>query len=65
MEIAAIGAWLADNWVWLLPLLNPLASAICAATPTPKDDDIWGKLYKVLEVVALNVGKAKKLPGEK
>lgn len=62
--LVIVGNWLADNWVWLLPLINPLASAICATTPTPKDDDIWGKAYKVLEVLALNLGKAKQLPGQ-
>jgi len=39
--------------------LVALASAICAVTPTPKDDAIIGKIYKVLEMFALNVGKAK------
>jgi hypothetical protein len=37
-----------------------VASAICALTPTPKDDGIVRKLYLVLEWAALNVGKAKK-----
>ena len=36
------------------------ASAICALTPTPKDDGIVRKLYLVLEWAALNFGKAKK-----
>ena len=35
------------------------ASAICALTPTKKDDEILGKIYKVLEFFALNIGKAK------
>lgn len=39
--------------------LVALASAICAVTPTPKDDAVIGKIYKVLEMFALNVGKAK------
>jgi hypothetical protein len=46
--------------------LVALCSAICAATPTPKDDELaskvemaWAKAYKVLEMFALNVGKAK------
>jgi hypothetical protein len=37
-----------------------VASAICALTPTPKDDGIVRKLYIVIEWAALNVGKAKK-----
>lgn len=35
------------------------ASAVAALTPTPKDDSIVAKAYKVLDWVALNVGKAK------
>ena len=35
------------------------ASAIAAATPTPKDDVIIGKVYKIIDLLALNVGKAK------
>jgi len=34
-------------------------SAIAAATPTPKDDSLVGKGYKVLDIIALNIGKAK------
>lgn len=30
-----------------------IASAITAVTPTPKDDKIIGKLYKVIEFFAL------------
>ena len=36
-----------------------LASAITAMTPTPKDDAMVAKAYKVLEYFALVVGKAK------
>jgi hypothetical protein len=37
-----------------------IASVICAATPTPKDDAFLAKyIYPVLEAVAINVGKAK------
>lgn len=36
-----------------------LASAITAVTPTPKDDAMVAKAYKVLEYFALVVGKAK------
>jgi hypothetical protein len=42
-----------------LPYIITAASAICAATPTQKDDKILGKAYKLLELLALNVGKAK------
>ena len=36
------------------------ASIICSLTETPKDDAMIGKLYKILEIAALNIGKAKK-----
>ena len=35
------------------------ASIICSLTPTPKDDQMIGKLYKLIEIAALNIGKAK------
>ena len=35
------------------------ASAVCALTPTPKDDGVVRKLYVIVEWLALNVGKAK------
>lgn len=34
-------------------------AAIAALTPTPKDDTLAGKLYKIVDWFALNVGKAK------
>tara|TARA_R100000655_G_scaffold108745_2_gene161350 strand:+ start:104 stop:283 length:180 start_codon:yes stop_codon:yes gene_type:complete len=36
-----------------------VASAICALTPTPKDDGVVRKIYALVEWMALNVGKAK------
>jgi len=39
--------------------VHAAASIICALTPTKKDDDILGKIYKVLEFLALNIGRAK------
>lgn len=38
------------------------ASAVTALTPTPRDDQAIGKLYRILEVLALNIGRAKELP---
>jgi len=43
----------------LIPQIIAIASMVCALTPTPKDDAILGKVYKILELLALNVGKAK------
>jgi hypothetical protein len=39
--------------------VHAAASLICALTPTKKDDDFLGKAYKVLEFLALNIGRAK------
>lgn len=36
-----------------------VCSLIAALTPTPKDDVWIGKAYKFLDVMALNIGKAK------
>lgn len=37
-----------------------VSSAICAATPTPKDEYVMGKyIYPVIEILALNFGRAK------
>ena len=41
-------------------LFVTVSSAICAVTPTPKDNEFMGKyIYPVIEMVALNIGKAK------
>ena len=41
-------------------LFVTISSAICAVTPTPKDNEFMGKyIYPVIEMVALNIGKAK------
>lgn len=39
--------------------IHAAASVITALTPTPKDDAFLGKLYKVIETIALVVGRAK------
>jgi hypothetical protein len=43
----------------LATALVAFCSAICALTPTPKDDAIIAKVYKILEMFAFNIGKAK------
>ena len=45
--------------IQIIPWLIAGASLIAAITPTPTDDKIVGKLYKVLDWFALNIGKAK------
>ena len=36
-----------------------IASLIAASTPTPKDDEWIAKLYRFIDLLAINVGKAK------
>ena len=36
-----------------------VASLIAASTPTPKDDERIAKLYKFVDLLAINIGKAK------
>ena len=50
--------------IGVIPIVVTAASAIAALTPTPKDDRIIGKLYKIIDLLALNVGQAKRRPGE-
>lgn len=47
------------EWLGIVTGVVCAASIICSLTPTPKDDAMIGKLYKILEVFALNIGKAK------
>jgi len=36
-----------------------IASLIAASTPTPKDDEWIAKLYRFIDLLAINIGKAK------
>jgi hypothetical protein len=54
---------LTENWTeiaGILAALHVLALAIVNVTPTPKDDELYGKLYKVIEVIAGIVTKLAK-----
>ena len=44
--------------MWVTTIVT-VASFIAASTPTPKDDVWIGKLYKLVDLLALNIGKAK------
>ena len=46
-------------WIQVIPWLVMGASLIAALTPTPVDDGLVKKAYKVIDWVAINVGKAK------
>ena len=45
--------------IQLAPWVVSGASLICALTPTPKDDQLIGKVYKLIDWCAINIGKAK------
>jgi len=45
--------------VGTVTLIVTIASLIAASTPTPKDDEWMAKLYKFVDLLALNIGKAK------
>ena len=47
------------EWLGIVTGVVCAASIVCALTPTPKDDQMIGRLYKLIELLALNIGKAK------
>jgi hypothetical protein len=48
--------------VGYVTMIVTVASLVAASTPTPKDDVWIGKLYKMIDLLAINVGKAKEKP---
>jgi len=55
--------YLLNNWAEVAGIagaLHILALAIVNLTPTPKDDEIYGKAYKVIEMIAGIVSKTAK-----
>ena len=49
------------NWV---TFIIACASIIAAVTKTPQDD-IWiGKFYRLIDLLAINVGRSKDYPGD-
>jgi|TARA_R100001594_G_scaffold83475_1_gene118087 hypothetical protein len=49
--------WL-NIFMWITAIIA-IASFIAAVTSTPKGDKLLAKLYKVIDYLALNIGKAK------
>ena len=47
------------NLVSIVTLIVTVASIVAASTPTPKDEEWIGKLYKMVDLLAINIGKAK------
>ena len=48
-----------NPWFGVLTAFIAFASAVSAATPTPKKGSIWSKVYSIIDWAALNIGKAK------
>ena len=48
--------------VGYVTMIVTVASLVAASTPTPKDDVWIGKLYKMIDLLAINIGKAKEKP---
>lgn len=47
------------SWFGWLTASIAAASAFAAATPTPKKGTSLSKIYKVIDIIAFNFGKAK------
>ena len=45
-------------FMWITAIVA-IASLVAAVTPTPQGDKWLAKLYKVIDFLALNIGKAK------
>lgn len=63
-----IVTFLTENWdgiVAVLVAVHGLALAIVNLTPTPADDEVLGKIYKVIEALAGISNTAKEYPGER
>tara|TARA_R110002012_G_scaffold225612_1_gene397579 strand:- start:438 stop:614 length:177 start_codon:yes stop_codon:yes gene_type:complete len=45
--------------ITIVPWIISICSLVAALTPTPADDKLVGKLYRVIDWFAINIGKAK------
>ena len=45
--------------VGVVPWVISICSMIAALTPTPLDDNLVGKAYKIIDRFAINIGRAK------
>ena len=48
-----------DQYLEVALAIHAAASAVCALTPTPRDDAAVRKAYRVIEILGLVVGRAK------
>jgi len=61
--MTAVIAFIAAHWVDIIAIgaaAHALALVIVNTTPTPKDDELYGKFYKFIEVIAGIVTKIAK-----
>lgn len=49
----------AYEWIQVATMVVALASVIASMTDTPKDDEWVAKIYKIVDILAINIGKAK------
>ena len=45
--------------IGVVPWVISICSMIAALTPTPLDDNLIGKAYKIIDWFAINIGRAK------
>ena len=50
---------LSPQWVAIVTAVVTLASAIAAITPTPAPGTALAKVYWLIDLLAINIGKAK------
>lgn len=48
------------QWIEAALAIVGAASAVAAATPTQKDDALIGKITRVIDILALNIGFARR-----
>lgn len=65
MIVGMVSGFISQEWVMWMTAAVTCAAAIAAVTPTPKDDAWVAKIYKIVDMIALNVGKAKDKPEDK
>ena len=53
------GALQSSPYFSIFTALVTLASTVAAITPTPKNPSLLSALYKIIDLFALNIGKAK------
>jgi hypothetical protein len=45
--------------IGVVPWIISICSMVAAITPTPVDDNLVGKAYKIIDWFAINIGQAK------